>query len=794
MRVGWFGYGGHSWMAEQLREPLKEVGIELVTCHEHPNADVPYSANKIFNFIDSCDAMYLPSRYKMEPAKSINRLALCWSRSKPCVVFPLPSYMKYAVNGENSLVVCSAEDAVSALTSLKNDTTLRNKIAKAGKQIADKFLSPISIISRFKSEISNLDMDIHKNLLEGIFLQIIIPHYSPKTSYLTGCLKSILSANLPPKVDVHVVSSSANNPQDTLLSQNLIGEIRPGINIRLTHKKERTSFSQANNFAIKHSANGATHFLFLNDDTLLGKNSVAGYFYALNGRNDIILNPYSNCDKGWLHNEDIVVSSEGQNISLYPGMEEAEVEKFIKPILDFKTEFTRHLHEAPFCAMYATLVPNFVLRQVGLLSTEYLNGGEDADYSYRAQKLGFKTYWTKSAFVFHYGGKSRKVSELEDKDRHVREDNHNNSVLFKKWPKKSSTKRLAIWTGPAWEKWGLDSYIKGGIGGSETCAARLAMVAAENGYHVTMIGEHDTHYDDKVTLIDWRSEDFEYELFDTVIASRSLNPIDWRLKSKKILVWIHDIWLLSGKDISNYHRQKVDKFIVLSPWHKNFVKQYHGLEENKLTIVPNGINTDLFEGIQAQKEWGRIHYSSSPDRGLDNVLTILPWVLDKCPDIKLNLFYGFYNWETAARARGSEPELQQIEALKNQIKSLGDRVVSHGRVSQAELAKEWAKAWCWLYPTTFCETFCITAKEAQLSATPILCSNVGALETTVGDFGIRVMSAPYSKEARQEYVDQLVKLYSDESYWSAWQEKASQGSSRISWGDVWTDYWSKLIV
>jgi hypothetical protein len=32
--------------------------------------------------------------------------------------------------------------------------------------------------------------------------------------------------------------------------------------------------------------------------------------------------------------------------------------------------------------------------------------------------------------------------------------------------------------------------------------------------------------------------------------------------------------------------------------------------------------------------------------------------------------------------------------------------------------------------------------------------NVAALQTTVGDFGHRVMAHPYSKEAREEYLSQ----------------------------------------
>jgi glycosyltransferase involved in cell wall biosynthesis len=108
----------------------------------------------------------------------------------------------------------------------------------------------------------------------------------------------------------------------------------------------------------------------------------------------------------------------------------------------------------------------------------------------------------------------------------------------------------------------------------------------------------------------------------------------------------------------------------------------------------------------AAAEWGRLHYSSSPDRGLDNILYLLPYIIERCPDVKLHVYYGWLNWESAARSRGNDAEIAQIDEMKRQIQELGDHVVFHGRVNQAELAQEWKKAWLWLYPTNFTETFC----------------------------------------------------------------------------------------
>ena len=192
-------------------------------------------------------------------------------------------------------------------------------------------------------------------------------------------------------------------------------------------------------------------------------------------------------------------------------------------------------------------------------------------------------------------------------------------------------------------------------------------------------------------------------------------------------------------------------------------------------------------------EWGRLHYSSSADRGLDNLAYLLPFILQDCPDVKLHVYYGMSGWIAAAKSRGNEQELENIENLMKQLESFGDRVVLHGRINQAELAKEWKKAWCWFYPTGFTETYCLTAVEAQLSATPILCSNVAALQTTVGEFGIRVQHHPYSKEGREEYLVWLKKLYHDREFWQQQSDLSLRGSKRrFSWPERWVDFWEPL--
>lgn len=793
--VGWFGYGGSSGLVEFLFEDLEEAGIKLKTCHEYPIATAQYTPDGIFDFIDSCDIIILPARLRLQPAKSVNRLALAWSRKKACVVAPLDAYMQYVENGVNAMVASTKEEWLAAIFKLRDNAGYRDKIALAGYQTAVKKLNPRDYSDKF---FDTLDKVLNPDTkTTSPFVQVIIPHYANRLDYLSHAVESI-ALTKGPKRDILIVSSSKINPQNA--------DFVKKYNVRVIHVQNKLTFSEANNLGIKNANKNTTHFLLMNDDVILNDTFLDNMIDTLmeNG-NNFILNPYSNCDKGWLHN-DILTAQSGKD--LYPNM---MLDSFTPEELNSFKSFGFKGDEAlekseklvkpsPFCAFYCTLIPKEIFDTVGMLNTIFKNGGEDLDFCERAKRFGFGCFWTKYARCFHFGGKTRKFSEDEDYKRHHDEDAVNNSLIHKRW--KKSKKKIGIWTGPAWENWDLNNYREfgSGIGGSEYVEGCIAEAAAAAGNYVTLYGcvsESKTQYG--VDLIPWDKFIPEEEYFDLFIASRNINCIDSRLRAKVKLAHIHDIWLISGKQISDYHLKEINKFICLSPWHKDFVKEHHNLSEDKISIIPNGVTYDWFSDLSLEKkinevEWGRLHWSSSPDRGLDNVIYLLPWIIDRCPNIKLHVFYGFYNWISAVNKRNNKQEMESIENLKKQIEDLKEYVVFHDRVNQVNLSKEWRKAWAWFYPTNFTESSCITAREAQLSFTPTICSNVAALQTTVGDFGYRVFSNPYSKEAREEFLSKIVELYHNKDIWVEACLKSNEAvkNKEYSWDRVWK-LWENFV-
>ena len=88
-----------------------------------------------------------------------------------------------------------------------------------------------------------------------------------------------------------------------------------------------------------------------------------------------------------------------------------------------------------------------------------------------------------------------------------------------------------------------------------------------------------------------------------------------------------------------------------------------------------------------------------------------------------------------------------------------DGVVFRDRVNQQQLAEEFLSSQCFLYPTSFTETSCITAMEAQAANCHIITSPVAALKETCANypFTVFIEGDSFSKEYQDKFVAATVK-------------------------------------
>jgi glycosyltransferase involved in cell wall biosynthesis len=236
------------------------------------------------------------------------------------------------------------------------------------------------------------------------------------------------------------------------------------------------------------------------------------------------------------------------------------------------------------------------------------------------------------------------------------------------------------------------------------------------------------------------------------------------MNSKQNWLWIHDVHCFNK--LTPEVAQNLHVIVALSKWHAGHLKRcypflkdcevldftaepttytddwtagvfYEGTTvRNKpvIAIIRDGITASRYQNSTITKQLHRFIWSSSADRGLEELLTLWPNIRTLWPDAELHIFYGWVYWD--AWFRGRNPPMM---AYKEKLIEMGKQpgVFWEGRVGQSRMAEEWLKSDIWLYPPhQFRETCCISAIEAQASKVACVYRQNGALGETVGNRGI----------------------------------------------------------
>jgi glycosyltransferase involved in cell wall biosynthesis len=243
---------------------------------------------------------------------------------------------------------------------------------------------------------------------------------------------------------------------------------------------------------------------------------------------------------------------------------------------------------------------------------------------------------------------------------------------------------------------------------------------------------------------------------------------------------------------------KFDKIVLLSDWHREFWKQF-GFDD-KVTVIPDGIELARFKE-HASSSKTRFIYSSSWDRGLDNVIYILNEVRKRTNnnDIILDVYYGDYNLVRTYKDLG----LTHLCVFHNRILShqQWDWIKFHGRVNQNELANAMSNSFCWEYPTYFEETCCLTAMEAMASGLPIIHNAYAGLRRFI-DTGIAIdtgklpsvfMDDKCDKRIFEPFIAATIELLRNPTLWKELSKQSLAKAQQYSWQKIVKEEWQKLI-
>ena len=322
---------------------------------------------------------------------------------------------------------------------------------------------------------------------------------------------------------------------------------------------------------------------------------------------------------------------------------------------------------------------------------------------------------------------------------------------------------------------GYTSMIREEIYGTEICIMKLSSYLSKfyNVFVVTL-ADDDTIRTDNFIYINYNNL---YTDIDILIISRYINYFIYCSfkPCKKVYLWVHDVMLLShyngfqlengGKMLLEHCIDKVDKIIVLSEWHKSFFEScYDFIPKNKIMIIGNGISINDFLPINiSRKQKNRFIWTSCLNRGIERCVEIIQKIHSVFPDTELYVFRDF----------GKHHDF--IESISHL-----SYIHFRGKVSNIQIIEEFKQSDFWFYPTTFKETYCISALEAQISGCIAISTDVASLNTTVGEHGILLND----KLSNDEIAEEVIKIMNDEKLKNKIRERGQKWAKQQDWSII----------
>jgi len=211
-------------------------------------------------------------------------------------------------------------------------------------------------------------------------------------------------------------------------------------------------------------------------------------------------------------------------------------------------------------------------------------------------------------------------------------------------------------------------------------------------------------------------ESFEIPLVSTIHATEAGRNSGIHNPDQK---YVNDTeWMLT------YESSEV---IVNSKFMKNDLQRLFGLPYEKINVVPNGINTTTYNGLEKDYDFRRKYAMDNEkiilfmgrlvyEKGVQHLISAMPKILDNYHDAKLVI---------AGKGGMTDNLKAQVEAM-----GLGDKVCFAGYLNAKQVSKMYKCADISVFPSTY-EPFGIVALEAMLAGVPTVVSDVGGLNEIV---------------------------------------------------------------
>jgi len=253
--------------------------------------------------------------------------------------------------------------------------------------------------------------------------------------------------------------------------------------------------------------------------------------------------------------------------------------------------------------------------------------------------------------------------------------------------------------------------------------------------------------------------------FDAIIISRNISFLELcpTHYADRLLLMAHDVELYGVNDVhATLQKYKIDACVCLTKSHQQlFLERYPYLP---IAIIPNGIEPSFF--IEKEKIPNRFLFTSCSERGLAKLVDLWPSILEVKPDATL-------------RIASYQPFPREHDVAVKEKMDTFTSIQHVGKLTPQALYEEMAVAEYWLFPSTFLETSCITAREMMASKVKCYYYPVGGITETMGGFGVPMVEG--NELSFQEYDLEKAKEY---ALSFTWERSAALWTSLIKTGPV----------
>lgn len=255
---------------------------------------------------------------------------------------------------------------------------------------------------------------------------------------------------------------------------------------------------------------------------------------------------------------------------------------------------------------------------------------------------------------------------------------------------------------------------------------------------------------------------------------------------ENVYLILHDL-IFEGEIV--LRNPKLKKILCLSDYHTHVFNEMFPILSDLTEKFEYGIDIDLFSYTENTKKVpNKFIYSSFANRGLLYLLQMWPKIIQKLPDATLFVHCDLENtWLNSVVPE----EMKMIKSLIFDLKNSG--VFYKGWTSKKELASTWHTASVWFYPTTFLETFCLTALEAAISKTLAVSFPIGSLVETIGDRGVLINKNITTTDGQNESLDELFSILENQNRKNELIQKNYEWALQKSWKQR-ADALEKLLV